>query len=140
MADARGPPLRVQPGEGGEEDTCPRSITSSVWLAVSRCPRVGLVSVCALRCGGARADVWSRDLSAWLTLQLAGHPAVGHLRLNDVVQGSEIVLEGMESAEASSIAGAVERAVDAVNADCADGEDVDQSGKVRQAGASAIPD
>ena len=114
------------------------AFTSSVWLAVSRCPRVGLVSVCALRCGGARADVWSRDLSAWLTLQLAGHPAVGHLRLNDVVQGSEIVLKGVASAEASSIPGSVERAVDAVNADCADGEDVGQTGSVRQGAASAI--
>ena len=89
---------------------------------------------------GSPSPRWSRDLRARLTVQLAGRPAVGHLRLNDVVQGSEIVLEGVESAEASSIAGAVERAADAVNADCADGEDVDQSGKVRQAGASAIPD
>jgi hypothetical protein len=75
-------------------------------------------------------------VGARLTLQLAGHPAVGYLRLNDVVQGSEIVLEGVESAEASSIAGAV----DAANADCADGEDVDQTGNVRQAAASAIAD
>ena len=99
--------------------------------------RVGVRVRVAL--SGSPSGRWSSDLRARLTLQLAGHPA-GHLRLNDVVQGSEIVLEGMESAEASSIAGAVERAVDAVNADCADGEDVDQSGKVRQAGASAIPD
>jgi hypothetical protein len=87
---------------------------------------------------GSPSPRWSRDLRARLTLQLAGHSAVGHLRLNDVVQGSEIVLEGVESAEASNIAGAVERAVDAANADCADGEDVDQSGKVRQPEADAI--
>lgn len=86
---------------------------------------------------GSPSARWSRDLRSRLMLQLAGHPAVGHLRLNDVVQGSEIVLEGVESAEASSLAGAVERAVDAANDDCADGED-DQSGKARQSEANAI--
>ncbi len=100
----------------------------------------GRVGVCVrFALSGSPSGRWSSDLRARLTSQLAGHP-VGHLRLNEVVQGSEIVLEGVESAEASSIAGAVERAVDAVNADCADGEDVDQSGKVRQAEASAIAD
>ena len=83
---------------------------------------------------GSPSPRWSRDLRARLTLQLAGHPAVGHLRLNDVVQGSEIVLEGVESAEASHIAGAVERAVDAANAACADGAGVEQ----RQPDANAI--
>ena len=87
---------------------------------------------------GSPSRRWSRDLRARLTLQLTGHPAVGHLRLNDVVQGSEIVLEGVESAEASSIAASVERAVDAANADCVDGEDIDQSENVDQAEASAI--
>jgi hypothetical protein len=84
---------------------------------------------------GSPSPRWSRDLRARLTAQLAGRPAVGHLRLNDVVQGSEIVLDGVESAEAPNIAGAVERAVDAANADCAD---ADQSGNVRQPEATAI--
>ena len=87
---------------------------------------------------GSPSPRWSRDLRARLTVQLAGRPAVGHLRLNDVVQGSEIVLKGVASAEASSIPGSVERAVDAANADCADGEDVGQTGSVRQGAASAI--
>jgi hypothetical protein len=87
---------------------------------------------------GSPSPRWSRDLQARLTLQLTGQPAVGHLRLNDVVQGSEIVLAGVESAEASNIAGAVERAVDAANADCADGVDVDQTAKVGQPEADAI--
>jgi hypothetical protein len=98
--------------------------------------RVGIRVRFAL--SGSPTPRWSRDLRARLMLQLAGHPAVGHLRLNDVVQGSEIVLEGVESAEASSLAGAVERAVDAANDDCADGEDVDQSRKLRQHEANAI--
>jgi hypothetical protein len=84
---------------------------------------------------GSPSPRWSRDLRARLTVQLAGRPAVGHLRLNDVVQGSEIVLDGVESAEAPNIAGAVERAVDAANADCAD---ADPSGNVRQPEATAI--
>jgi hypothetical protein len=87
---------------------------------------------------GSPSPRWSRDLRARLTAQLAGRPAVGHLRLNDVVQGSEIVLDGVESAEAPNIAGAVERAVDAANADCADCADADQSGNVRQPEATAI--
>lgn len=87
---------------------------------------------------GSPSARWSRDLRAHLTMQLAGHPAVGHLRLNDVIQGSEIVLEGVEPAEAPNIAGEVERAVDAANADCADGDDVDQSRRVRQPEAHAV--
>ena len=112
-----------------------------VGLARGEPLREGLVGIrVRFALSGSPSRRWSRDLRARLTLQLAGHPAVGHLRLDDAVQGSEIVLDGVESAEASSIAGAVERAVDAANADCADGEDVDQSGKVRQAEASAIAD
>lgn len=68
----------------------------------------------------------------------AGHAAVGHLRLNDIVHGGEIVLEGVEPGEASTIAGAVEQAVDAANGDCSDGKDVHQSGKVRQTEANAV--
>jgi hypothetical protein len=64
---------------------------------------------------GSPSHRWSRVLRATLTQELAGHQAVGHLQLNDIVQGQEIVLEGVESAEASTLAGAVERAVDAAN-------------------------
>jgi hypothetical protein len=75
---------------------------------------------------GAPSARWSRDLTARLGVELTGRAAVGHLRLNQIVQGREIVLEGVESNEASHIAGAVERAVDAANADCADNKHVDQ--------------
>jgi hypothetical protein len=88
---------------------------------------------------GSPSPSWSRNLSARLTLELTGHAAVGHLRLNEIVQGQEIVLEGVESGEASNIAGAVERAVDATN-DYADGKDVDQSENVSQTEATAIAD
>lgn len=87
---------------------------------------------------GSPSPRWSRDLSARLVLELTGHAAVGHLRLNEIVQGQELVLEGVESGEASSIAGAVERAVDAANDDCADGKDADQSQKIQQAEADSV--
>jgi hypothetical protein len=50
---------------------------------------------------------WMRDLGGCLTRELLGHPAIGHLRLNvnDIVQGNEIVLEGVEEREAPSLAG-----------------------------------
>ena len=112
-----------------------------VGLARGEPLREGLVGIrVRFALSGSPSRRWSRDLRARLTLQLAGHPAVGHLRLDDAVQGSEIVLDGVESAEASSIAGSVERAVDAANADCADGEDVDHTENIRQAAASAIAD
>jgi hypothetical protein len=84
---------------------------------------------------GSPTPRWSRDLSARLTVEVTGHAAVGHLRVNDIVQGQEIVLEGVEAGEAASIAGAVERSVDATNAAC---EDLDQSENVPPAEAEAI--
>jgi hypothetical protein len=84
---------------------------------------------------GSPSPRWSRDLSARLTVEVTGHAAVGHLRVNNIVQGQEIVLEGVESAEAASIAGAVERSVDATNAAC---EDLDQAENVPSAEAEAI--
>ena len=84
---------------------------------------------------GSPSPRWSRDLSARLTVEVTGHAAVGHLRVNDIVQGQEIVLEGVESAEAATIAGAVERSVDATNAAC---EDLDRSENVPPAEAEAI--
>jgi hypothetical protein len=54
-------------------------------------------------------------MTARLTRELTGHSAVGHMTLNNAVQGQEIVLEGVESGEAPTLAAAVERAVDAAN-------------------------
>jgi hypothetical protein len=72
---------------------------------------------------GGPSRRWSRDLSARLTAELIGHPNVGHLNLDDVVQGHEILLDGVESGQADALAGAVERAVDATNRACADTTD-----------------
>ena len=85
---------------------------------------VGRVGVrLRLPLSGAPSLRWSRDLSARLTAELTGHPNVGHLALNEVVQGHEIVLEGVESGEAERLAAAVERAVAATNRACADAPD-----------------
>jgi hypothetical protein len=69
---------------------------------------------------GSPSGRWSRDLSARLTTELTGRSAVGHLRLNDIVQGDHIVLEGVEEREASNLAAALRRAVDATNNACED--------------------
>jgi hypothetical protein len=99
----------------------------------------GRVGVCLrFPLSGTPSPRWSRDLAARLTLELTGHRAIGHLRLNEIVQGKEIVLEGVESEEASNIAGAVERAVTGANHDCANGKDADQSKNVPQTEADAI--
>jgi hypothetical protein len=71
---------------------------------------------------GSPSPRWSRDLSARLSNELTGHAAVGHLRLNDIVQGDHIVLEGVEAREAPNLAGALRRAVDATNQACASAE------------------
>jgi hypothetical protein len=68
---------------------------------------------------GCPSRRWSRNLSARLSNELVGHAAVGHLRLNDIVQGDELVLEGVEGREAPALADALRRAVDATNRTCA---------------------
>src|SRR5690349_10320638 len=72
---------------------------------------------------GAPSRRWSDDLSAQLTAAFTGHPNVGHLVLNNVVQAHEIVLDGVEAGEAEALADAVQRAVEATNRLCADAPD-----------------
>ena len=99
----------------------------------------GRVGVCVrFPLSGSPSSRWSRDLAARLAMELTGRAAVGHLRLNEIVQGHEIVLEGVESDEASHITAAVERAVDAANHDCADGKGVAPSRNVPQTEADAV--
>ena len=67
---------------------------------------------------GAPGAHWSKTLAAHLTTELLGHSAVGHLHVNDVVQGRDIVLEGVEEAEAEALGDCLQRAVDAANEAC----------------------
>ena len=53
-------------------------------------------------------------------MEFTGHRNVGHLVLNEAVQGHEIVLDGVEAGEAEALADVVERAVEATNRACAD--------------------
>src|SRR4051794_15334572 len=86
---------------------------------------------------GCPSRRWSRDLSARLSNELVGHPAIGHLRLNDIVQGDHIVLDGVEEREAPLLSDALARAVMATNAECTtDGPD--PAANVSQPRADAI--
>jgi hypothetical protein len=80
-----------------------------------------------VRLSGCPSRRWARDLGARLTTELAGHAAVGHLRIdvNDIVQGDHIVLDGVERVEAKEVAAALLRAVDAANAATAREEEED---------------
>ena len=72
---------------------------------------------------GAPSPRWSRAFGAQLANALTGHAAVGHLHLDQLVQGSDVVLDGVEEREAPALGPCLERAVAATNA-CvhADGE------------------
>jgi hypothetical protein len=85
---------------------------------------------------GCPSSRWSHDLRARLTNELVGHPAVGHLQLNDLVQGDRIVLEGVEEREAPLLSDALRRAIDATNAACA--ADASTSANVPPPEADAI--
>ena len=98
--------------------------------------RVG-VRVC-IPLSGCPSSRWSHDLRARLTNELVGHPAVGHLHLNDLVQGNQIVLEGVEEREAPLLSQALRRAIDATNAAC--GADATTSANVPPPEADAIAD
>jgi hypothetical protein len=86
VSDARGEPL-------------PGSVGVRVRIQLSGCP----------------SSRWSRALRVNLSNELVGHAAVGHMRLNDLVQGDQIVLEGVEASEAPTLAGSLRRAVEATN-------------------------
>jgi hypothetical protein len=75
-----------------------------------------------MRLSGCPSERWSRDLSARLANELVGHPAVGHLRLNNIVRGDQLVLEGVEPREMQTLAAALRRAIDATNHACPDDE------------------
>src|SRR4051794_25019177 len=88
-------PARGEPQPAGREGACIR-----IPLDASPSPR------------------WSRALASHLATGLAGHPAVGHLRLDCLVQGSEIVLEGVEPREADLLGPVLRDAIGAANAVC----------------------
>jgi hypothetical protein len=68
-----------------------------------------------VRLSGCPSRRWSHALRSNLSKELVGHTSVGHIRLNGIVQGDEIVLEGVEAGEAPTLAGSLQRAVEATN-------------------------
>jgi hypothetical protein len=89
-----------------------------------------------LQLSGCPSGRWSNALSANLYKEFLGHPAVGHLRLNEIVQGDQIVLDGIEKSEAPTLGGTLRRAVDATNKTCV--RDAHPSANVAQDDADAI--
>ncbi len=71
---------------------------------------------------GSPSGRWSHALRVNLSNELTGHAAVGHMRLNDIVQGDQIVLEGVEASEAPTLAASLQRAVEATNQAGIDGQ------------------
>jgi hypothetical protein len=68
---------------------------------------------------GTPGPHWSRAFTAHLTRDLMGHGSVGHLQLAHVVQGRELVLDGVEDCEAAALGACLQRAVEAANGACA---------------------
>ena len=85
---------------------------------------------------GPPSPRWSRALGGRLANELTGHTAVGHLRLGEVVQGSDLVLDGVEECEAAALGECLQRAVAATNA--AMEPEPSQSANMPQAAADAI--
>jgi hypothetical protein len=61
---------------------------------------------------------WSEILAARLATRLTGRAGVGHLRLDHVVQGTEIVLDGVERTEADHLGPVLREAIAAANRAC----------------------
>jgi hypothetical protein len=98
---------------------------------------VGRVGVrVRLQLSGSPSGRWSSALSANLYREFIGHAAVGHLRLDQIVQGDEIVLDGVEESEAPTLADTLRRAVDATNKTLT--RDIDPTANIAQAEADAI--
>jgi hypothetical protein len=89
-----------------------------------------------LKLSGCPSGRWSSALSANLHREFLGHAAVGHLRLDEIVQGDEIVLDGVEESEAPTLAGTLRRAVDATNKALT--RDADPTAKVAREQADGI--
>jgi hypothetical protein len=89
-----------------------------------------------LKLSGCPSGRWSSALSANLYTEFLGHTAVGHLRLDEIVQGDEIVLEGVEASEAPTLAATLRRAIDATNKTLA--SEVDSTANVAQEQADGI--
>jgi hypothetical protein len=79
----------------------------------------GRVGACVrLPLDSAPTPRWSDAMSARLAASLCGHAAIGHLKLDHLVQGSDIVIEGVESGEAEHLGPVLRAAIEAANGAC----------------------
>jgi hypothetical protein len=67
---------------------------------------------------GTPSPRWSQALISHLSGDLTGHAHVGHLRLGEIVQGRDLVLDGVEDPEAPELGRCLRGAVDAANRCC----------------------
>ena len=63
---------------------------------------------------------WSHAFTANLAQNLCGEHHVGHLHLDGIVQGAEIVLDGVEPPAADALGPALRRGIEAANHACVD--------------------
>jgi hypothetical protein len=100
---------------------------------------LGEVGVCVrVQLSGRPSRRWSRDLGAQLTRELVGHPGAAHLRVNvnELVQGDEIVLNGVEDRDAPALANSLQRAIHAANR--ADTDEADRVPNLTQRDADTV--
>jgi hypothetical protein len=98
--------------------------------------RVGACVRLPLDCPPTRR--WSEALTAHLAVSLTGHPAVGHLRLDHLVQGADIVLEGVEPAEAEQLGPVLRDAMSAADRACGDDAQDGQQWNMEQQEADRV--
>jgi hypothetical protein len=99
-------------------------------------PRVGACILVPL--DSPPSTRWSEVIGSHLANSLTGHPAVGHMRLNHLVQGSVIVLEGVEEAEAEVLGPALREAIDAANQALANEPHPSEPGNMEQREADRL--
>ena len=68
-----------------------------------------------VRLSGCPSIGWSHALRARMAGELVGQSAMGYLKLNELVQGDELVLEGVEARAVQDLASTLRRAIDATN-------------------------
>lgn len=81
---------------------------------------------------------WSQVLTARLARDLSGGGHVGHLRLDGLVQGAEIVLDGVEPPAAEALGPALRRGIDAANHACTADEPGERPLNMAPATADAV--
>ena len=99
----------------------------------------GDVGVCVrVQLSGCPSRRWSNNMGARLTTELLGHPGAAHLHVNvdELIQGDEIVLDGVEDRDTPGLASALQRAVDAANR--ANSNEADRVPNVTQGEADAV--